>query len=185
MRRTSSVLLLLALAGVSTAAACRGSSAGEHGWSTTGSAVFLEGSGAGRTLSGMNTDAPATIVFGTPVLINESGVPLTLRSGTLQVVGTPSAGADVDEVRVLDLTTRHDLVGVVRADETGFTSASEPLDGFRLDPGKQVQVLYFVTVHDTGRYTWDRPTVSFTGPYGEGEAVSQLTFDICPNNSGC
>jgi hypothetical protein len=163
-------------------AACAGASSERQGQSTTGSAVFLEN---GELLSGFNTDAPATVVFGSSVLRNESGLPLTLRAATLHLQRGAASGARVFDSRLLDLSTTHDLVGVARGSDPRYLPGSLPVQGFRLGPGQQVQVLYVIKVDQSGQYQWDHPTVAYSGLYGEGEAVSRFQFEICPKQAPC
>jgi hypothetical protein len=135
-------------------------------------------------LSGIHVDAPARVVFGAATIRNNGPATVVLETASLKGDARAS-DAELVEVRALDVSDSHELVGAATWPYDDFHSRSRVVDGFALAPNVEAELLFIVDVYRTGRWSWTVPTVSYAVDGRRGVATSVQRFEICPTQQRC
>lgn len=152
----------------------------ESGSRADGPVAFLDDPGFIQT-AGMRADAGEEVVFGATEVRNNGPDPVTLEAGEL--VGDAGEGAEVTEVRVMDTTEGSELVGAGPWPFEGYGRRSVPLAGYTLMPGNQVELLFVVSVKETGTWYWPQTVVRYVSNDEAYNAASGIGFVVCPGAS--
>lgn len=135
--------------------------------------------------AGMLADEGQTVVFGLLAVTNDGDRPATLDSAEL---AGPSSeviddGAEVLEVRVLDLTAGREVVAAAPWPYEYYQRDSVPLDGYEIAPDGRAELLFVVHVEETGNWVWPQTQLTYQS---EGETYTIRTntgFLICPTTA--
>ena len=136
--------------------------------------------------AGVHADAGESVVFGATTVHNTGTAAATLTDGSL-TGRADHDGASVAEVRVLDSTSPStDLVGAATWPFEDYKSRSRPLRGYRLAPGREVELLFVVNVDQTGAWYWPQTTLRYQNGTRSYATTANFGFVICPRASeGC
>lgn len=144
--------------------------------------VSFVGNSESVSTAGMHADADESVVFGATEVRNDGPDPVTLQAGELTGEWVQDDGAQVAEVRVLDTTEGADMVGAGYWPYENYRRRSVPLDGFTLQPDRQVELLFIVSVEETGIWYWPQTMVRYVSDDRDYHAVIDFGFQICPRD---
>ncbi len=122
------------------------------------------------------------VVFGATSVRNDGDAAATLAAGKLEGNGVVDAGADLVEVRVLDISGGGDLVGAARWPFEHYQRDSVPLHGFKLPPGGEAELLFVFSVERTGVWHWPQTVLNYKLDGKIYQARTNTGFLVCPSN---
>jgi hypothetical protein len=141
------------------------------------------------TLSGMNLPVGGTATWGSVMLTNSTGKPVTLRS--VQLGGGIRGTADavrVDKVEVVDVTGGT-LTGIGMVDGDGTSvipnSLRSPVTGFVVAPGHEVSVLIRYTASRQGAWRYDYADVRYEVSGSQFTVRMPQSLGVCAGEDSC
>lgn len=149
-----------------------------QGSRTDGPVAFLGDPGLRQT-AGMRAGGGEKVVFGATEVRNDGSDPVTLEAGEL-VGDVGENRAAVTAVRVIDTTQSSDLVGAGPWPFESYGRRSVPLAGYTLQPGTQVELLFIVSVEETGLWYWPQTMVRYVSNDENYHAALNFGFVVCP-----
>jgi hypothetical protein len=129
--------------------------------------------------AGIRAHGGQHVVFGATTVRNTGSQTATLQSGEL-VGSVDDAGASLEAVRVVDISSGGDLVGAAIWPYEGFNEASEPIGGFSLGPGDEAELLYIVDIRKAGESFWPNSAIDYRVADMNYRAESNFGFRVCP-----
>lgn len=138
-----------------------------------------------RQAAGMHINAGKTVVYGALAAENRGEDPATLTSATL--TGSHETytdqGVRIVEVRARDVTGGREMVGAGRWPYEDYATDSVPLDGYRLEPGDSVELLFVIEVLETGYWGWPQTQLDYESGGKEHTIRVSTGFFVCPRTA--
>jgi hypothetical protein len=150
--------------------------------SRVGPVAFMADEGFHQTAY-VHADGGQTVVFGATSVRNEGDGAATLNAGSLTGDDVTDDGANVAEVRVLDITGGGDRVGAALWPFEHYARNSVPLQGFELPPGGEVELLFVVKVDQSGLWHWPQTLLEYQSGGTDYETRTNTGFLICPRSA--
>lgn len=144
--------------------------------------IRFGGEGPTVATAGIHADAGDQVVFGATTIRNTGDDPTTLVAGDLTGEGSVVGGADILEVRAREIAPASELVGAAYWPYEDYKDDSVALDGFRLEPGSEAELLFVVDVQKTGQWYWPQTYVRYDSAGKRYQEVLDFGFHICPRD---
>jgi len=150
--------------------------------SSRGPVQFLAGTEETST-TGIHSDAGDLVVFGGNVARNSGAAAAVLTSAEL-VGDVPDSGAKLIEVRALDPTrSDNELIAAAPWPYEDYAARSVPLEGYHLQAGADVELLFVVQVVAYGSWHWPTTAVTYTSGGTGYRSTTGAGFQICAPRS--
>jgi hypothetical protein len=126
------------------------------------------------------------VVFGANSVVNKGKVSAVLNDARL-LGGTSDDGADVREVRVIDLGEAPgtgDLLGAGKWPDRSWKrwwSTAQPIaGGVELPAGHAAELVFILDIKQTGEWVWPQTALDYEVGDDPYTAITNFGFQVCP-----
>jgi|SRR5690606_30350704 len=141
-----------------------------------GGPLEFHGDATAKSSLTMQVEDGEQIVSGFNVVTNTGDDPVTLTDAYLEG-DVPAEAAEKVEARALNPElTNFDILAGERWPYKNYAKLSEPINGFTVEPGAEVNIMIVVDVHKAGEHTWPATVVTYETTDGDAYEIRNEGF---------